>query len=209
MNSINFIDHFNAISKQWCRQFAINELIKRKLMSRRNTLLILVTSLTYLMCSSSGNSAAYQPVKNHEITCSEEGCQGTYSGPEFTNLSDVAHQFSNHMAREVGIQLKELYDLGKYSKVNLSKIIMTTDGMNQLDTVTYTLNIPFIRTTDSCTAFTAFDHRGGWGHQLKKEKVLEIFKSKGELDWIELNTPEGLQEFWLQWKHESKQKHCP
>ncbi|MDC3337327.1 hypothetical protein OAW23_05615 [Flavobacteriales bacterium] len=177
-------------------------------MTRRYTLFILITSLTYSMCSSSGNASAYLAAEHHQITCSEKGCKGTYSGPEFTNQSDVAHQFSNHMAREVGNQLKELYDLGTYSKVNLSEIIMTTDEMNHLDDVTYTLNIPFIRTDDSCAAYTAFDHRGGWGHRLKKEHVLNIFKSKSKLEWIELNTPEGLQEYWLQWKHQSKQAHC-
>ena len=47
---------------------------------------------------------------DNQIECSENGCEGTYDGPEFINGSDVAHQFSNKMTERVGDKLKELYD---------------------------------------------------------------------------------------------------
>ena len=173
-----------------------------------STAVLLSLILTCCISSNKKEMQAQQPARNHVINCTDSGCTGTYNGPEFVNHSDVAHQFSNHMSRAVGNKLKELYDEKKYSKVNLSKITMSTTDMNHLGNVVYTLTIPFVNTADSCAAFTAFDHRGGWGHKLKKQRVLEVFKSKNKIEFVELNTPEGLQEFWIQWRHESKQALC-
>ncbi len=169
---------------------------------------VLFIGLSCLMCINSEDNSVNQNVSDHEIICSENGCKGTYAGPEFVNNSDVAHQFSNQMSDKVGIKLKQLYDEGKYSKVDLSNIKMSTKNMDSKGNVIYSLEVPFIRTPDSCDAFTAFDHRGGWGHKIKKEDVLEIFKNKDNLKIIELNTGEGLQEFWIQWRHETKQSDC-
>lgn len=142
--------------------------------------------------------------KDYTIVCSENGCKGTYYGPEFINGADVAHQFSNHMSNKVGQQLKILYDKGIYVKVDLPNIKMTTTNMDNKGDVIYSLEIPFVSVKTPCDAFTAFDHRGGWGHQIKKESVLEHFKHQDNLKIIELNTPEGLQEFWIQWRHQNK-----
>ncbi|MDX1350418.1 MAG: hypothetical protein R3279_09235 [Putridiphycobacter sp.] len=142
------------------------------------------------------------------ITCNINGCEGTYSGPEFTNGSDVAHQFSNQMADRVGKQLKKLYSQGIYVKVALKQIIMNTKGMDHTGDVVYHLSIPFITVSDSCQAATAFDHRGGWGHEITKAQALNPFKNKKGLSFIELKTPEGLQEFWMQWRHEHWQQFC-
>ena len=58
------------------------------------------------------------------FSCTDEGCKGTYTGPEFVRLSDVAHQFSNTMSTVVGDKLKELYKKKKFVKVNFSGIQM-------------------------------------------------------------------------------------
>lgn len=146
--------------------------------------------------------------QNNKINCSDTGCKGVYSGPEFVNGSDVAHQFSNHMSAKVGDKLKALYANGKYVKVDLEKIIMTTKGMDNRGNVVYVLEVPFIQVLDSCDAFTAFDHRGGWGHKITKLSVENTFKNKSNLTIAEINTPEGLQEFWIQWRHRDWQMNC-
>ena len=143
--------------------------------------------------------------QDNPITCTDSGCLGTYYGPEFKNGSDVAHQFSNKMSSVVGNKLKELYSKKKYSKVNLSKIEMSTIDMNHRENVNYKLHIPFISVQDSCQAYTFFDHRGGWGHTPKQEKVLAELKNVRDLEYVFTSTPEGLTEYWLQWK--SKTQH--
>lgn len=161
-----------------------------------------------LMIGFSSFLATSQTDKNYTITCTGNGCKGTYNGPEFTNGADVAHQFSNHMSNKVGKQLKALYDKGIYVQVNLANIKMTTKNMDNRGNVIYSLDIPFVKVNTACDAFTAFDHRGGWGHQIKKESVVTHFKNQDNLKMIELTTSEGLQEFWIQWRHKTKQAHC-
>ncbi len=146
--------------------------------------------------------------QSYTIECNDEGCKGSYSGPEFVGRDDVAHQFSNHMSNRVGDELKALYDQGKYRKVDLSNIQMTTQNMDHKGNVVYSLHLPFVAVSKACEAATAFDHRGGWGHQITRASVLHTFRKKVDVEVVELNTPEGLQEFWVQWKHESRQSHC-
>ncbi len=152
--------------------------------------------------------ASHIKAQNKEITCSDNGCRGVYRGPEFINGSDVAHQFSNHMSAKVGDQLKALYRKKKYVKVDLDNLTMTTKGMDNRGSVVYTLEVPFVQVSDSCKAFTAFDHRGGWGHKITLSSVEHIFKEKNNLAIKEISTPEGLQEFWVQWRHERWQPLC-
>lgn len=152
------------------------------------------------------------------IVCDENGCTGTYIGPEFDSTKpdgkqDVAHQFSNEMCNKVGDKLKELYNSGKYKKVNFSNIEMTTVGMDNKGDVTYYLKIPFIDVSTKCDAYTSFDHSGGWGHTPeldKRKKDLASALLPGEqLDISNLmKTPEGLQEYWIQWKNNKTQAEC-
>lgn len=154
--------------------------------------------------------------KNIEI--SDSLCKGIYKGAEFdSKQGDIAHQYSNVMSKIVGDQLKKLYSEGKYSKVDFQHILMTTKGMNDGDNyVVYELVIPFVRVKDKCDARTAFDHCGGWGHAPDIEKRKAGFVERGpkvmagnELDISDLKTTkEGLQEFWLQWKHIDYQSEC-
>lgn len=146
------------------------------------------------------------------VKCFDKGCYGTYQGPEFINGSDVAHQFSNKMSSKVGNKLKEFYREKDYRKVDFSKIEMKTIGMGS-GSVIYKLSIPFVSVKLKCEAFTSFDHVGGWNHipsLSKRKKELNKVLMKGQmLNISELKqTPEGLQEYWIQWKNKYTQSDC-
>ena len=150
--------------------------------------------------------------ESYEITCDDKGCRGAYQGPEFINGSDVAHQFSNKMSSRVGDKLKELYDNQQYSKVDFARVKMATPGMGT-GTVTYHLDVPFIRVNEKCEAYTSFDHVGGWNHapalKARKKQLQSALLEGEQLDISDLKkTPEGLQEYWIQWKNKSRQSDC-
>ncbi|TMM59066.1 hypothetical protein FEE95_06425 [Maribacter algarum] len=173
-------------------------------------ILLLTAVCSVLFLSNSKNTFAIQ--NDSQIECSEIGCEGVYVGPEFVNGSDVAHQFSNHMSGRVGDKLKELYGAGKYCKVDFANITMSTNGMGS-GKVVYKLNISFKMVAEKCNAFTSFDHVGGWNHEpdLKKRKseLAKVLMKGEKLDISELKTtPEGLQEYWIQWKNKIKQSDC-
>jgi len=152
-------------------------------------------------------------------TITDNGFEGTYVGPEFNSQGDIAHQFSNTASNLIGKKLKELYNRGKYSKVDFDNIEMTTKGMGS-GNVEYFLRIPFVRVNDKCDAYTSFDHRGGWGHgeNVKRQDVIDELGSastksslvKGtKLDISDMKkTDEGLVEFWVQWKNSDYQSEC-
>ncbi len=147
-----------------------------------------------------------------EINCNENGCTGKYVGFEFIDGEDVAHQFSNKVSKVVGNKLKELYKKEHYSKVDFSKICMSTIGMGS-GTVTYELSIPFIKVTSKCDAYTSFDHVGGWNHtpalEKRKKELQSVLMKNEELQISDLKTtPEGLQEYWIQWKNKEIQADC-
>ncbi|MDP5101294.1 MAG: hypothetical protein NWQ09_08205, partial [Nonlabens sp.] len=146
------------------------------------------------------------------IQCIDSGCKGTYDGPEFINGEDIAHQFSNKMSASVGNKLKNLYQKKKYKKVDLTKISMSTKGMGS-GRVVYTLEIPFASVKSKCDAFTSFDHVGGWNHKpdlvKRKNELRGVTLIKHQLDISHLKqTPEGLQEYWIQWKNNILQLEC-
>lgn len=150
--------------------------------------------------------------EHSKITCNDRGCIGEYYGPEALYDVDVAHRFSNLMCEKVGDKLKELYKAGKYNRVRLNAIKMSTKGMGT-GKVRYKLEIPFWPLTEKCLATTAFDHVGGWGHEPELEKRLK--ELSGELlfdDYLDVSelheTPEGLKEYWIQWRHKEVQKGC-
>lgn len=155
---------------------------------------------------------AYTNAKEPKIKCSSNGCEGTYVGPEFINGSDVAHQFSNKISHVVGDKLKELYHSKTYRKVDLPNIKMTTKGMGS-GHVIYKLVIPFITVQDKCDAYTSFDHVGGWNHSPalseRKKQLNKLLMDGHELNISDLKTtPEGLQEYWIQWKNNKTQVAC-
>jgi hypothetical protein len=149
---------------------------------------------------------------SNSIECTDNNCQGQYEGAEFINGSDIAHQFSNKMSAAVGEKLKELFKRGEYSIVDFDNIIMTTKGMGS-GNVIYYLKIPFKCVSTKCEAYTSFDHVGGWNHQpaleARKKQLKSALLDKQELNISELKTtPEGLQEYWIQWKNKVTQSMC-
>lgn len=177
------------------------------------TFVLLLISLCFFGCTQNESPTKQsQQKQNIPIVCDDNGCSGTYHGSEFIRGSDVAHQFSNDMSEKVGNQLKALYKNGNYSKVDFSNIVMTTEGMGS-GKVIYSLSIPFERVEQACDAYTSFDHVGGWNHTpalVARKKQLQPALMKGEkLDVSNLKiTPEGLQEYWIQWKNKHVQAGC-
>ena len=183
-----------------------------KLMSRNFYFLFSFVTILSACTSSTKISTEIITATDSEIVCTAEKCEGEYIGPEFENGSDVAHQFSNKMASKVGDQLKALYKKGRYSKVDFSRIFMSTEGMGS-GNVTYKLTIPFMSVTEKCDAFTSFDHVGGWNHSpalSSRKKQLSKALLPGETLVISdlKTTPEGLQEYWIQWKNKEIQEEC-
>ncbi len=180
-------------------------------------------TVSFLDKSSIKNDELELPKLNFHIDtpiCDEDGCEGSYSGPEFVDEryverlhltgTDIAHNFSNLMAKYVGQKLKALYKEGIYVKVDFSKIVMTTKGMRAgNDSVHYYLKIPFIKAKNKQDAMTGFDHSGGWGHapaiEDRKTKLINadptIVKNKKLYVSSLKKTSEGLEEYWIQWKH--------
>lgn len=170
------------------------------------------------MMEEDGDSITFKCIIDTPI-CNETGCYGVYRGVEFIhpkyieqfqlNGTDVAHQYSNKMAAYVGKKLKQLYLEGNYSKVDFNRIRMSTTGMGSgYNYVEYYVEIPFKKVPKE-QAMTAFDHCGGWGHvpDLKQRKI-DLLKSpntvvKNRKLFISrlFITKEGLQEYWIQWRH--------
>ena len=114
------------------------------------------------------------------------------------------------MSGAVGNQLKKLYHKGTYSQVDFENIVMTTSGMGS-GFVVYYLSVPFIKVDKKCEAFTSFDHVGGWNHtpalQKRKSELSSLLLHKDTLYISPLKkTPEGLEEYWIQWRHKEVQK---
>jgi hypothetical protein len=151
-----------------------------------------------------------QPIS--KIDCTDKGCIGSYSGPEFIEGSDIAHQFSNSMSTKVSAKLKELFDNKLYSKVDTANIKMSTIGMGT-GIVEYKREIPFKHVTERYEVFTSFDHCGGWNHThaiaAAGNQLSRALLAREELDISELKTTsECLEEYWIQWKNNRKQSEC-
>ncbi len=179
--------------------------------SKYITILVLSATIS-LNCSNPKKDVAMNLAQDHTIACTDDNCEGTYQGPEFVNGSDIAHQFSNTMSAKVGDRLKALYNAGQYSVVDFSNIEMTTEGMGT-GTVSYYLKIPFKSVDQKCEAYTAFDHVGGWNHAPalteRKEQLKGALMEGHQLNISNLKTTkEGLQEYWIQWKHKVVQATC-
>lgn len=173
----------------------------------------LIIALCFICCNKKNSKTiALNTNQKNVITCNQNGCRGAYKGPEFIKSSDIAHQFSNKMSRKVGDKLKELYKANDFKKVDFSKISMSTIGMGSGEVI-YKLSIPFISVKNKCEAYTSFDHVGGWNHSpelLRRKQALSAALMEGhKLDISDLKTtPEGLQEYWIQWKNKDVQADC-
>lgn len=155
-------------------------------------------------------------IKYDSITLTDKGLKGYFKGPEYTEEGDIAHQFSNTVAKKVGHYLKERYKKKVYLKIDLSGIKITTQGLDQLDDVIYTLKMPFQRVS-KCEAYTGIEHCGSWDHQEKRllnerfkelKKGLQTEYSIGPMEHQFYTTSEGFQEYWIQFKHKEYQFDC-
>ncbi len=156
------------------------------------------------------------------INISSNGVSGTYIGPS-ENPNDNTHRFINTISTIVGDELKKLYNKGLWTKVNLNGIKLETiidkrlgDRINNnTGQVEFKVDIPFIRVNNACAAYTSFDHRGGWGHG-EGSKLDDLKEELGKaptpgtsLDISDIKkTPEGLVEYFAQWKNPNYQSHC-
>jgi len=185
----------------------------------RISLILLVGTLLFA-CRQPQNNGQKQNAQKKEksspftitLNCNDSVCSGTYVGPEFIEGRDVAHQFSNKMCDTVGKILKLLYKKKLYAQVNFDSIVMSTKGMGS-GQVNYYLKIPFTRVNDSCSAYTSFDHCGGWRHtpalEMRKKELNTIVLPGEKLVISSLKrTKEGLLEYWIQWKNKDVQKNC-
>ena len=175
-------------------------------------------SLFFCMCSADNKHLAiYQELdfkREVDFFETENGSVfiGEYIGYEFTDKGDVGHQFSNHISAIVANKLKELYNNGRYYKVNLERIHISTAGMGS-GTVRYSCVIPLNSVSEKCDAMTSFDHAGGWGHSPALEtRKKELGKALLKGDSLRISslkiTPEGLEEYWIQWRNKRKQADC-
>lgn len=176
--------------------------------------LLIFLSFLFFSCRHSDSAKRIHQTEdaNSQTTCMDDACFGMYIGPEFVLGSDIAHQFSNKMASAVGDQLKRLYDDQIYSKVDMANIAMTTQGMGSGEVV-YSLHIPFRRVILKCDAYTSFDHVGGWNHvpelMRRKQQLSGALLPGDSLDISDLmQTKEGLEEYWIQWRNKEKQAAC-
>ena len=184
---------------------------------------ILLFSLTFLVlfsCKEKSKDEKITKKLNREkpinIICNDSFCKVNYNGPEFvindTEIIDTAHRMSNLISGEVGKKLKQLFDEKKYSKVDLEKIRMSSIDMDNLGSVKLEIFIPFKRVKKKCDAATAFDHSGGWDHAPEIENRIKNLSEIAVCKKLEVSqlikTPENFQEYWIQWKHETRQADC-
>ena len=164
--------------------------------------------------NSTFNSVAIHP--EYTIILNDSMIYGCYKGPEFVSVSDaemmqlkgtdIAHQFSNIMVDTIGKLLKIKFLNKEFCKIDMENIRMSTLGMDNTGDVQYCLQFPIIRTKEA-EAKTGFEHCGGWNHEV--EESLEIRINKLKTIAIEKTmeisskktTPEGLIEYWIQFKH--------
>jgi hypothetical protein len=187
-------------------------------------LLILIPALLFLGCHSSKNKKKssdkkevthIQIPKSDTVYIDEKGMFGSYKGLEFNEQGDIAHQFSNKVANVVGTYLKAKYREGLYLKIDLKNTKINTKDLDQMDSVVYTIHMPFVR-TEKCNAFTGVEHCGSWNYQpnyfLKRRLAEQIESLKkisiGKMETRYYKTKEKFKEYWIQFKHKDHQSDC-
>jgi hypothetical protein len=193
------------------------------------TLLILIPLLAICISTSCGNkphkkvhrktrekTTSIQAPKFDHTKITDEGISGYFKGPEYNQDGDVAHQFSNKVAHEVGDYLKAAYKRKVYLKVDFEHTKIFTKGLDQEDSVYYSIDMPFER-VDKCEAFTGIEHCGSWDNQridklnerLQELKIgLRKYCSIGPMETKFFKSTEGFQEYWIQFMHRDYQVPC-
>jgi hypothetical protein len=157
-----------------------------------------------------------KPTPNYDsIVLSDRGFKGYYQGPEFNEQGDIAHQFSNKAANQIGDYLKAAYGKKTYLKIDFKRIKIVTRGLDQEDSVYYLIEIPF-QSAGPCSAHTGIEHCGSWNYQpklflnqrLKKQKQSLTKISVGKMDCRFYTSSEGFQEYWIAFHHKDYQNGC-
>lgn len=149
----------------------------------------------------------------YKVKITKKDFFATYTGPDFLNGEDIAHQLSNFVADTLGKYLKAAFKKGNFKKIDFEKTKIETNK-NHPDSVYYTIYMPFSSVT-KCEAFTCIDHRGSWVRNTKKtdndlhEFVTSISKSTNHKEEIKLfQTTTGYYEYWVQFRHPILQESC-
>ena len=149
------------------------------------------------------------------INLTDKGFSGKYVGAEFDSKGDVAHQFSNQVAKKLGKHLKASYQSGNYLKVDFKNTKINTSGLDLKGNVAFAIEMPFVK-VDKCEAFTGIEHVGTWVNQNNEkldarlnEKLQNLTTlSVGEADKAYFHTEQGYKEYWIQFKHKNYQSNC-
>jgi len=155
------------------------------------------------------------PPKYDTLEISVHGFKGTFQGPEFNEAGDIAHQFSNKAAKLIGDFLKECYLKKTYLRIHFPQLKVVTKGLDQQDSVYYSLEIPFKQAT-ACSAHTGIEHCGSWNYQpklwlnqrLKQQKKALSKISIGRMECAFFESSEGFQEYWIAFHHKNYQAGC-
>lgn len=166
----------------------------------KNLLLILIIGISFTMCSNTITTVSTPVFEESEfkteinfLDSDEKVFIGTYIGLENTKTNDMYYEFAEQICFSVDLKLKELYDVGIYSKVDLEQIWMSSEGYGTT-TVKYQIVIPLIQVSKD-DAMLSFTHSQSSSLK-RKEKEL-----RKEIIYMSLKeTPEGLSEYWIQWK---------
>ena len=183
---------------------------------KRSILIFIVLCLISLTCCNNINLRKLITNGNStEITITQKGFFGEYIGVEFNGDGDVAHQFSNKVAKVIGKYLKQSYNKGVYLKIDFNSTKIKTDNIICDGFVDFKIYMSFVR-TNKCDAFTGIVHCGTWVNQknstldrrLKNQLVRLRRISVGSTNRGYFETPEGYKEYWVQFKHKDYQKKC-
>lgn len=149
----------------------------------------------------------------YKVKITQKDFYASYTGPDFLNGEDIAHQLSNFVADTLGKYLKAEFKKGNFKKIDLEKTKIETNK-NHPDSVYYTIYMPLSSVT-KCEAFTCIDHRGSWVRNIKKtdndlhEFITSISKSTNHKEEIKLfQTSSGYYEYWVQFRHPILQENC-
>jgi hypothetical protein len=155
-----------------------------------------------------------KPIQSiYQIKISSNEFVASYTGPDFANGEDIAHQLSNFVADTLGKYLKAEYKKGAYKKIDFEKTKIQT-LKNHPDSVYFTIQMPLLNASN-CEAFTCVDHRGSWVHNTKKtdndlkDFLASIRKVENHKEEIKLfQTTSGYYEYWVQFRHPIIQETC-
>jgi hypothetical protein len=183
-----------------------------------NVILVLILMLVaFASCQRNGKNQ--DAIPRLEINQYNQGNDvvfiAKYSGPEFIEGSyghykDEAHMTSTVITDKISDFLKSNYKLGKYYKVNLSKLSINITGEvlhKYKSTNPCEYEIKFhLDSTSKLNSVTSLEHRGTWVRDYRKtsqdsalawKKRIENISLKGSVEMKLVETDKGFREYWI------------